>query len=149
LPAPGKEKPGTACNGTGQKGTEMTDTQSHERAQARRRDILVCTSCGTTATRRSNKQKFCSDRCKEIGRTRCRKTFLGTGTGAPTIAQKKPNDFSDLQGPNFRSSVRVSPDLWRNVIETEFFAGRKWAKTVSADGVTCSIARFVPRALRS
>jgi Holliday junction resolvase RusA-like endonuclease len=34
---------------------------------------VVCASCGREVARRARQQRFCSDRCKERGRTRCRK----------------------------------------------------------------------------
>lgn len=119
-----------------------------QRTLVRRRDVVVCAHCGEDTPRRSHRQKYCSDECKEKARTRVRKSFLGSDTGAPTKAKKKRRNFNVLQGRKSGSTVSISLDLWHVVVDVEIFAGRRWAKVTSDDGVVCLVSTFKPRATR-
>jgi hypothetical protein len=55
----------------------MLVNEDSQRTSARRRDVVVCACCGEKVPRRSHRQKFCSDECKEIARQRVRKAFFG------------------------------------------------------------------------
>lgn len=64
---------------------------------------------------------------------------MGQDTGAPTNPHKFVNEIKGLwtqkSGPN--PGVSALPA----VIHAELFAGRKWERITSEDGVTCLIAR--------
>src|SRR5262249_19505168 len=75
---------------------------------ALRRDApVICASCGRQVQRQSRQQRFCSARCKEKGRTRVRRAFLGTDTGAPTNPPKNRHQFNGLQGKKTRSRLPI------------------------------------------
>src|SRR5262245_39857049 len=77
---------------------------------------VVCPSCGREVARRARQQRFCSDRCKERGRTRCRKKPAVHAlkiepcyppSGAPTNPLKKASNFNGVQGAKSRSSPHI------------------------------------------
>jgi len=110
------------------------------------RDVpVICRHCGRQVKRRARQQKFCSDTCRERGRTRIRKAFLGRHSGAPTNPQKNPCRFIDLQRARMLSSYSIL--VPREVVEVECFAGFSWSIMTSSDGVTVAVAQLRPRAL--
>jgi hypothetical protein len=66
-------------------------------AQAIRRDApVMCPICGRSVQRLMRGQRFCSSRCRDRGRKRCRKVFLGTNTGAPATPHKSESKNNGL-----------------------------------------------------
>ena len=115
---------------------------------ASRRDApVVCRVCGRRVERAARQQLYCSRVCRERGKQRVRKASLGRDTGAPPNPPKKLNGVNGLQGSKARSSP--PPNLLREVIETEVFAGRAWRPVISSDGVSCEVSTLRPRALRN
>src|SRR5262245_50482094 len=60
-------------------------------------------------------------------------------SGAPGDPLQKLNGFNGLQAR--KRGSRVAPELWRAIVETEIFGGRKWDVAVSRDGVACEVSR--------
>jgi hypothetical protein len=115
---------------------------------ASRRDALViCARCGRKAQRQSRQQRFCSARCKERARTRVRRAFLGTDTGAPAERPKKPRQFKALQRAKLLSSRRILAPA--DVLTTEVWGGREWQRATGSGGVLVEISRLRARALVS
>jgi hypothetical protein len=116
--------------------------------KAVRRDAPVpCPVCGRSVERRARQQRFCSAQCKEKGRTRVRKNFLGRDTGAPTNPPKKSRNVNNVQGAKSGSRGRISGPA--RVIAIECFDGREWTQTVSTDGVACEVGVLRPPMLRA
>jgi hypothetical protein len=114
---------------------------------AARRDIpVVCRVCGRRVERAARQQLYCSRVCRERGKERVRKASLGGDTGAPPNPPKKLNGNNHFGAGKSRSSI--PQNLWREVIETEVFAGRSWRPVISSDGVFCEVSTLRPRALR-
>jgi hypothetical protein len=109
----------------------------------RRNEPVVCVNCGRRVARHSRRQIYCSPRCKERGRGRVRKAFMGVDTGAPTIPPKNTNLTNGLQATKSRSS------LINNAIQTEFFGGGKWVRVISPDDVAVDVTRLWPIRSRS
>ena len=92
--------------------------------QATRRDApVVCPTCGRRAERKMRGQRYCSARCRNRGRKRSRKKFLGTDTRAPATPHKSPSKNNVLQTSKKRSSLFANAPLnilgggswrWRN-----------------------------------
>lgn len=115
---------------------------------ALRRDApVICASCGRQVQRQSRQQRFCSARCKEKGRTRVRRAFLGTDTGAPTNPPKNGHEFNGLQGKKTRSSLRILAPP--RVLAAEVWGSRHWQETVSSGGVAVEVSRVRSRSLVS
>jgi hypothetical protein len=84
----------------------------NERTQATRRDApVVCPTCGRRAERKMRGQRYCSTRCRDRGRKRSRKAFLGTDTGAPATSHKSPSKNNALQRWKKRSSLFANAPL--------------------------------------
>ena len=72
---------------------------------ARRDTPVICLSCGRTVPRSARQQRYCSDRCRERGRDRSRKTAVEAlknaprypHSGAPTNPLKNINGHNGLQ----------------------------------------------------
>jgi hypothetical protein len=73
-----------------------------ERA-SRRDEPVVCASCGRKTARRMRGQRYCSAQCRERGRGRVRKAFLGRDTGAPATPHENANVSRGLQRHKSRS----------------------------------------------
>jgi hypothetical protein len=123
-------------------------------SRALRRDApVVCASCGREVARRARQQRFCSDRCKERGRTRCRKKTdvhasknepRYSSSGAPTNPLKKTSGFNGLQRAKSLSSHHIFAPA--QVLAVEVF-GRTWEHAISSDGIAIQTSRIRPRAL--
>jgi hypothetical protein len=114
---------------------------------------VVCASCGREVARRARQQRFCSDRCKERGRTRCRKKTAVHAlkiepryppSGAPTNPPKKASNFNGVQREKSRSSPHILAPA--QVLAVEVFGGA-WHEATSSDGVAIQASRIRPRAL--
>jgi hypothetical protein len=123
------------------------------RAIVRRDAPVVCASCGREVARRARQQRFCSDRCKERGRTRCRKKRAVHAlkieprhppSDAPTNPPKKASKFNGVQRAKSRSSPRILAPA--QVVVVEVFGGA-WNEVTSSDGVAIQTRRIRPRAL--
>jgi hypothetical protein len=99
---------------------------------------VVCASCGRAVKRMSRQQRYCSDRCKEKGRGRVRKRFVGCTTKMPTNPPKRTNVSNELQASESRSR------LINNAVQIEFFGGGHWQQVVSPDGVVTYVTRLWP-----
>jgi hypothetical protein len=114
---------------------------------ATRRDApVLCRTCGRCVERAARQQVYCSRVCRERGKERVKKAFLGSTTGGPPNPPKKLNGANGLQGSKARSSTPQT--LLREVIEIEVFAGRSWRLVTSTDGISCEVSTLRPRALR-
>jgi len=123
-------------------------------SRALRRDApVVCASCGREIARRARQQRFCSDRCKERGRTRCRKKTAVhalkiepryPSSGAPTDPPKKASNFNAVQRAKSRPSLHILAPA--QVVAVEVFGG-VWHESTSSDGVAIQTRRIRPRAL--
>ena len=113
-----------------------------------RRDApVICAGCGRQVQRQSRQQRFCSARCKEKGRTRVRRAFLGRDTGAPTHPPKNGNEFKALWGAKSVSSPRILAPS--RVLDAEIWGRRDWRETVSSGGVAVEVSRVRSRSLVS
>jgi hypothetical protein len=101
-----------------------------------RNEPVICVVCERRVQRRSRRQIFCSPRCKETGRGRVRKAFMGADTGVPTYPPKNMNDINALETPESRSR------LINNAVQIEFFGGGHWQRVVSPDGVVTDVTRL-------
>jgi hypothetical protein len=108
---------------------------------------VVCPQCGRIVARKARQQIYCSTHCRERGKERTRKAFLGQDTGAPPNPLKKANGFNVLRARENGSSI--PQNLRRKVIETEIFGGREWRQVVSSDGVVCQVSTLRQRTLRN
>ena len=130
LIAPGINKPSQAL---------MTG-KTKQRLASRRDSLVTCESCGRRVERQMRGQKYCSARCRDLGRGRCRKKFLGQDTGAPTTPTRKARVFNELDWAQKQSSGGiVGPQA---VIETECFAPYQWRDEISPGGVPIKVTRF-------
>src|SRR5262249_54659156 len=114
---------------------------------------VVCASCGREVARRARQQRFCSTRCKERGRTRCRKKTAVHALkiepryppgGAPTNPLKKASNFNALQRAKTLSSKRIFAPA--DVLAVEIF-DRPWKPAISSNGLPISIAPLRQRTL--
>ena len=106
--------------------------QETTRVQASRRDApVICANCGRKVLRRMRGQRFCSARCRERGRERSRKAYLGQDTRPPTTPTKKAVRFNGLNWAKIGSSKGVCGPA--RVIEAECFAGRSWQWATPAE----------------
>jgi hypothetical protein len=111
-----------------------------------RKRVLACNSCGKQIEHRAGRRpRFCSTRCKEKGRIRVRKAFLGPDTGAPAKLQKKNKQFKVLQGAKTLSSHRILAPAY--VLACEVFGGRGWRHATSTGGVAVEVGHLRSRAL--
>jgi hypothetical protein len=100
--------------------------------QASRRDApVICANCGRKVLRRMRGQRFCSARCRDRGRGRSRKAFLGNDTRAPTTPTKKRLKFNGLHPTKTASNTDICGPA--RVIEAECFAGRSWQWATPAE----------------
>jgi hypothetical protein len=115
---------------------------------------VVCASCGREVVRRARQQRFCSDRCKERGRTRCRKKTAVHAlkiepryppSGAPTDLPKKASNFNGVQWAKSLSSHRILAPA--HVLACEVFGGRGWRHATSSGGVAVEVGHLRSRAL--
>jgi hypothetical protein len=123
-------------------------------SRALRRDApVVCASCGREVARRARQQRFCSDRCKERGRARCRKKTAVHAlklepryppSGASANLPKKASNFNGMQKEKSRSSPHILAPA--QVAAVEIFGGA-WHEATSSDGVAIQTRRVRPRAL--
>jgi hypothetical protein len=120
----------------------------HERESARNSVTrnLNCANCGREIWHRSGRRpRFCSDRCRERGRKRVRKSFLGPDTSAPTKHQKTLSHLNALQRAKTQSSHRILAPA--HVLAAEVFEAREWCAATSSSGVAVEIGRIRRRAL--
>jgi hypothetical protein len=126
----------------------VTDIASPNAAQAvhasHRNAPVICAGCGRKVQRRARQQRFCSARCKEKGRKRVRRAFLGRDAGAPLHPRKKDSKFKGLQRAKTLSSWRILAPA--DVLAVEVL-GRAWNPTISSGGVSIEIGRLRPRTL--
>jgi hypothetical protein len=102
----------------------------HKRAM-NKFEAVRCNACGRTVRRKARQQKYCSDRCREYGRGRSRKAFVGGDTGAPTNPPKILSQINVLQGAKSGSSIPL------NVL-----GGYRWPNAIAIDrGLRCTIGR--------
>jgi hypothetical protein len=87
--------------------------------------------------RKARQQRFCSSRCRDLGRKRSRKAFLGGDIGAPANRPKKANAFSGLPEAKSGSSPRIIGP--RSIIEVEVFGRRAWRHVITGDGVQTQV----------
>jgi hypothetical protein len=69
---------------------------------------VVCATCGRRTIRKARQQRYCSTRCREQGKERSRKAFVGGDTGAPPNPPKKENKNNVLQGGKSGSSFPIN-----------------------------------------
>jgi hypothetical protein len=105
--------------------------------------LVVCAACGRKVARQMRGQRYCSARCRDRGRGRCRKAYLGRGTRAPTTHPKKGRMFNDLRWAKRQSSSDIIGPA--HVIKSEIFDRRSWEEVINPDGVAVKVARYRPR----
>lgn len=108
---------------------------------ALRRNAPIQCPCGRAAPRKTRQQRYCSEKCRKRkwGEMRCRKAGLGRDTGEATNPIKFVSNINGLQATKSRPSPCIlAPAV---VIDRELFAGRKWERVTSEDGVSCLIVR--------
>lgn len=111
------------------------------RLLARHRDAsIVCPGCQRHVPRKARQQQFCSERCRERGRSRVRKAFLGLDTGAPRNPPKNARGFNGLQAAQSGSTPRIIAP--RAVIDAEIMRRRNWREVISVDGVRCQVCQL-------
>jgi hypothetical protein len=108
---------------------------------------ITCATCGRNVWHGCGRRpRFCSDRCRERGRNRVRKSLLGTDTSAPTKHQKTSSIFKALQRAKTLSSRRILGPA--DVLAVEIL-DREWRPVVSSGGVAVEVGRLRRRALVS
>jgi endogenous inhibitor of DNA gyrase (YacG/DUF329 family) len=117
--------------------------KTQSRLAPRRDSLVTCVTCGRKVERQMRKQEYCSPRCRDLGRGRCRKKFVGQDTGAPATPTQRPRVFNDLDWVKRQSSSRIIASS--RVIQIECFAGRLWQDVVSPHGVKTKVTRFRKR----
>jgi endogenous inhibitor of DNA gyrase (YacG/DUF329 family) len=122
------------------------DQESPHPAATRRDAPVKCEACGSSVTRHSRQQRYCSDRCRQFAlrenkaRTAIKNPVLGQDTGPVTNPPKKLNGFNGLQAAKSGSIPRIYGP--RQVIERELFAGCDWHEEVSPDGVVVQVTQL-------
>ncbi len=119
----------------------MTTKPSHR--LARRRDEPVVCTCGRKVERRMRGQRYCCARCRDRGRERSRKAFLGRDTRAPATPVKSSSKINRLRSINEPS--RPPKVSLARVIQIECFDPHDWETVTSPDGVTVQVAQLRPR----
>jgi predicted nucleic acid-binding Zn ribbon protein len=105
--------------------------EPQHRLAVHRRAKVECPACGRTVERKARHQRFCSDRCKEKGRQRTRKAFLGQDTGAPTHPYKLTNKNKGMQSQKCGPNPRISGVL--DALAQKAAATLKWPGWTEAD----------------
>jgi hypothetical protein len=122
------------------KKSSNSNTTDRKELATRRDEPVVCATCEKTIERRMRGQKYCSRKCRERGRERCRKAFLGHTACAPATPKKNRTDSNALAAAQRRGSHEICGPA--KVIESECYAGREWKSVVSPDGVKTLVARW-------
>jgi hypothetical protein len=107
---------------------------------ARRDEPVICAKCGKKTKRRMRGQKYCSPICRERGRERSRKAFLGHNACAPATPKKNRRDSNLLAAAKRRGSHEICGPA--QVIESECYSRREWKSVVSSDGVQAWVTRL-------
>ncbi len=119
--------------------TELLDQASPRHMLALHRDTpVICANptCGQRVKRRSRRQKYCSDRCRQKVLHYAVKPALGRDTGDDRNPSKNVNVSNILHRTKSRS------DLIRNAVRTEFFDGCEGQRVVSPDGVVTFVTQL-------
>ncbi len=98
--------------------------------------ICANSTCGRRVKRRSRRQKYCSDRCRQMAQHYAVKPVLGGDTLDDRNPPKKVNVSNVLHRTKSKS------DLIRNAVQTELFAGREWERVVSPHGVVAFVTQL-------
>lgn len=123
---------------------ETTKPNAPRRQALSRDEPVVCAYCGRKAQRQLRGQRFCSPTCRERGRERTRKAFLGTDTGAPATPRKNTRKSKELQSTNDRSEG-WRPAAARRAFQVEIIDPHPWEERISSDGVETRVAQLRPR----
>jgi hypothetical protein len=123
-----------------------------------------CPICGAgfIAKHTGRKRRFCSDHCRdEARRNRTTKTHETEKTVADALTKpaRYPTCLDPRNGENspvisngckavLRGRRSIDKGLWRQIVEIEVIAGRKWREVVSSSGVVSYVSRISKRALR-
>ncbi len=120
----------------GGKGVASSDGATAPMLALHRHAPVICANpaCGRRVKRRSRRQKYCSDRCRQMTGHYAVKPVLGGDTRNDRNPPKKVNVSNVLHGAKSRSY------LIRNAVQTELFADREWERVVSPDGVVVFVA---------
>jgi hypothetical protein len=113
-----------------------------ERQLTARRDTSVhCVAWDRAVPRKMRGQKYCSRRCRnrKNNQERIRKALWGGDTRGEATPTKFINENNGMPIRKLGPSPGVS--ALPAVIHAELFAGRKWERITSEDGVTCLISR--------
>lgn len=125
--------------------TERCNDDKIKNAICPRRDQpVICETCGRKVERRMRGQRYCKPRCRDRGRGRSRKAFLGKDTRAPASPTKISSASSDLQRAKTPSSSKAKVSLAR-VIQVEIIDRHHWEERTSPDGVKVWVAQLSPR----
>lgn len=121
--------------------TKLIRSEVHKRKDfaTRRDEPVVCAKCGKKTKRRMRGQKYCSRICRERGRERSRKAFLGQNARAPATPKKNRADSNALAAALRRASHGICGPS--RVIESECYVGREWKRVISPDGVPAQVTR--------
>jgi hypothetical protein len=110
--------------------------------------IACCPNCGCSFAPRAPQQVYCSPRCRVAA---FRAGTRNAGVPAPKAGKEKINAVRLIPNGKTQSNQRcVTAEkqgglVQRKAAETEFFAGRRWHKVVSPDGVVCQVSTYRPR----
>lgn len=99
---------------------------------------VICANpaCGRRVKRWSRRQKYCSDRCRQMTGHYAVKPVLG----GDTWNDRNPN--KNINVSNVLRVAKSKSDLMRNAVQTEFFAGYEWERVVSPDGVVTFVTQL-------
>lgn len=118
---------------------ELLDRASPRHMLALHREApVICANptCGRRVKRRSRRQKYCSDRCRQVAHHYAAKSALGEDT------RDDRNPRRNINVSNVMPTAKSETDLIRNALQTELFAGREWERVVSPDGVEAFVTQL-------
>ena len=102
---------------------------------ARRDTPVICLSCGRTVPRNARQQRYCSDRCRERGRDRSRKTAVEALKNAPRYPHSgaPTNPLKNINGHNGLQPWEGGSSIPRSLLhEIEIFSSRRSRSVISS-----------------
>ena len=102
-----------------------------------REQPVICAnpSCGRRVKRRSRRQKYCCDRCRQMAHHYAVKPASGKEIGDDRSTLKNVNVSNGLRRAKSRS------DLIRSVWQSELIDVFEWERVVSPDGIDAFVAQ--------
>jgi hypothetical protein len=90
---------------------EAQRTQAPRRPIPRPGELLSCPICERKFKRHARQQRYCSARCRDRGRNRSRKAFLGADTRAPAHPDKSASEINAVGRRKVRSNLFANAPL--------------------------------------